>query len=267
MVPGRPLLSDVYVNGRKISVGEIAAEAQFHNAPRNKPGIAWRNAAKALVIRELLLSEADRCGIVADSRDCGAGRRETEPEARIRILLESRISPPQNSDEELRAIHEAHRDNYRSPDLYEASHILFAAPGDDAARRSAAQGRAAAVLDTLNADPGRFARLAGEESDCPSGANGGRLGQVSGSDVVPEFEEALRRLSTGQIADSPVETRYGFHVIRLDAREEGRVLPFEAVRDRIAEAVEKVSWARSGKAVVRDLAAKASIEGIDLDFG
>ena len=126
---GRPLLSDVYVNGRKISVGEIAAEAQFHNAPRNKPGIAWRNAAKALVIRELLLSEADRCGIVADSRDCGAGRRETEPEARIRILLESRISPPQSSDEELRAIHEAHRDNYRSPDLYEASTFCLPRPG------------------------------------------------------------------------------------------------------------------------------------------
>ena len=84
---------------------------------------------------------------------------------------------------------------------------------------------------------------------------------------MPEFVQALRRLSPGQVADCPVETRYGFHVIRLDAREEGRALPFETVRDRISEAVEKVSWARSGKAVVRDLAAKASIEGIDLDFG
>ena len=266
-MPGKPILSDVYVNGRKISAGEIAAEAQFHNAPRNKPGIAWRNAARALVIRELLLSEADRCGIVAESRDCGTGRRETEPEARIRILLESRVSPPQPSDEELRAIHKAHPNSYRSPDLYEASHILFAASGEDAAGRSAARSRAQAVIGILIADPGRFARLAKEESDCPSGANGGRLGQVSGSDVVPEFDGALRQLSPGEIAENPVETRYGIHVIRLDAREEGRVLPFEAVRDRIAEAAEKVSWARSGQAMVRNLAAKASIEGIDLDFG
>ena len=80
---GRALFSDIVVNGRRISKSEIAAEAQHHSAPSGKPGMAWNEAARALVVRELLLDEADRQGIRAKPRDFGAGRIETETEAMI----------------------------------------------------------------------------------------------------------------------------------------------------------------------------------------
>ena len=52
------LFPDVVVNGETIPSAAIAAEAQNHGAPRDKPGIAWRKAAQALTIRALLLQEA-----------------------------------------------------------------------------------------------------------------------------------------------------------------------------------------------------------------
>lgn len=60
------LFPDVVVNDETIPSAAIAAEAQNHSAPKDKPGIAWRKAAQALTIRTLLLQEARARGLAAD---------------------------------------------------------------------------------------------------------------------------------------------------------------------------------------------------------
>jgi peptidyl-prolyl cis-trans isomerase C len=60
----------------------------------------------------------------------------------------------------------------------------------------------------------------------------------------------------------PVETRYGVHVLRLDAREDGRQLPFEAVQERIADYLQQQSWNRAVAQYISILAGKARIEGL-----
>ncbi len=89
----KPLFPDVTVNGRMISAADIAAEAQNHAAPKGKPGLAWRQAAKALVIRHLLLEEVGRIGMVAEPEDLGDQRFETQEEADIRALMEAGMEP------------------------------------------------------------------------------------------------------------------------------------------------------------------------------
>ena len=86
-------------------------------------------------------------------------------------------------------------------------------------------------------------------------------------DTVPEFEAALRKLSEGEIAPEPVLSRYGYHVLRLDALAEGHPLPFETVKPKISEAMEKAQWARKAKAFVDGLIASSSITGADLGRG
>ncbi|MDE3081390.1 MAG: peptidase, partial [Paracoccaceae bacterium] len=81
-----PLFPEVSVNGEVIPAARIAAEAQIHPAPREKPGLAWRAAARALAVRALLLQEARHRGLEADPMDLGPGQRETEEEALIRAL-------------------------------------------------------------------------------------------------------------------------------------------------------------------------------------
>ena len=81
---------------------------------------------------------------------------------------------------------------------------------------------------------------------------------------MPEFEAALREMAEHEITADPVLTRHGYHIIRLDGLAKGAVLPFDAVKPRIAEAMEKAAWARAAKDFVAGLVAEAEIKGADL---
>jgi len=94
----KPLLSDVFVNGECISASTIAAEAQNHSAPKGKPGLAWRAAGRALVVRSLLLQAAARKGLHPSPAKLGRDRVETSEEALIRAYLETEIDPQEVAD-------------------------------------------------------------------------------------------------------------------------------------------------------------------------
>lgn len=254
----------VTVNGVTIAAEAIAAEAQNHPMPRGKPGWAWQAAARALVLREMLLQEARAQGVMPAPVELDEGKWETDEEAQIRQLLESTIAPAAIDEAQLRAAYDAAPDRFRGPSLFEAAHILFAAAPDDTVARAAARQRADAVLAELKRDPRRFAALAAEHSACPSHTSGGVLGQLASGDTVPEFEATLGLMEEGTISETPVETRYGLHLIRLDARVRGEVLPFTAVKPHLREAQEKADWVRASRAYVEGLAARAEITGIDL---
>jgi peptidyl-prolyl cis-trans isomerase C len=90
------------------------------------------------------------------------------------------------------------------------------------------------------------------------------LGQLASGDTVPEFEAALTAMEEGSLSETPVESRYGFHLVRLDARVRGEVLPFSAVLPHLREAQEKADWVRASRAYIEELAAQAELTGIDL---
>ena len=102
---------------------------------RSRPGQA---AARALVVRELLLQEARRLGVAAEPLADDDGRRETDEEALIRALVEREVRVPDPDEARCRRYYEQNLRRFRSPDIYEAAHILFAAaPGDGDARAAA----------------------------------------------------------------------------------------------------------------------------------
>ncbi|MEO0938077.1 MAG: peptidylprolyl isomerase [Pseudomonadota bacterium] len=258
------LFPDLVVNGETIPAARIAAETQNHDGPKGKPGIAWRKAANAIAVRTLLLQEARRRGIDAQVQEVGPGRFETEEEALVRGLLEDAVIVPTPPAQHVRAEWKKDPTRFRSPPLWEASHILVACDAKDAEALRKAMVRATIIAGFAVGDPAAFAGLARRESDCPSKDAGGSLGQLRPGDMLPEFEAALRGLSAGDITDRPVLTRHGWHIIKLDAAAEGAVLPFDAVRQKISDAMEKSMWAQAAKEFVQTLAASAEISGADL---
>ncbi len=257
------LFSDVVVNGETIPSAAIAAEAQNHTAPRDKPGIAWRRAAQALTIRALLLQEARARGIEPNPIELTPGRVETEDEALIRALLDEVLTIAPVTEEAIRAEWAKDPGRYRSAPLWDVSHILCACDPHNEAERGQAEARAMALLARLDGDAKGFAAAA-RESDCRSGASGGHLGQLGPGDTVPEFEAALRSLTEGTISPAPVLSRYGWHIIRLNATAAGQVLPFDIARPRIARALEKAAWARASRDFIETLARGAKITGSSL---
>lgn len=103
----KPLFPDVIVNGTTIPSAAIAAEAQNHKAPKDKPGQAWQAAARALAVRELLLQAAEKSGLTADPEARGPGQKETATEALIRVYISNTISPAPVTEADCRAVYEA----------------------------------------------------------------------------------------------------------------------------------------------------------------
>ncbi len=252
----------VSVNGVAIPHNWISREAQNH--PASTPMGAWKAAARALVVRELLLQEARRQGLMPEPESDAEGRRETAEEALIRGLIEREVRVPEADADACRRYYEHNRRRFRSADLYEAAHILIAARRDQPGAFAAARERTGALLTVLSEEPSRFAELAAAHSACPSASAGGNLGQLTGGDTTPEFEQALRGLQPGKTTEAPVETRYGFHIIRLDRHIPGRDLPFALVCDQIAGYLVERAYRTALAQLAARLAAYARIAGIDL---
>ena len=207
-------------------------------------------------VRELLRQRAVALALVAD------GAAGDAVEAAIERLIEREVAMPEPSDEECRRYYQANRARFRSGDLVFARHILFQIkPGSPV---NMMRNWAERMLGQLLAAPEEFEACAAEASNCPSGQQGGNLGQIGRGDTVPEFEAALfADVSTG-VLPRLVTTRYGFHIVRIDRRLPGKELPFEAVRERIAALLGEEVQQKALRQYVSLLAGRAEVNGVDL---
>lgn len=248
------------VDGVEIPEFLIAQELQNH--PSLSAGDARRAAGKALAVRALLLHRADELGLRAQPERDEAGLEETPEEALIRATLDAEIEIDPPTQAECRRVYDLQKAAFTSPVLVEAAHILIAPKGDKEANWAAAEQIALRTLRTLQDQPGQFAALAKTLSDCPSGEVGGSLGQLGPGDVVGEIERALAELQPGQVLDRPVRSRFGWHVLKLARRIEGRVLPFDFVEDKIRLHLESRAWTAAATRYVSALAERARAHGV-----
>lgn len=252
----------VSVNGTEIPAAAIAAEAQNH--PSDNPEMAWAAAAEALTVKTLLLAEADRLGIAARVMKDAKGRELVPDDARIEALLDQEVKTPTADEANCQRYYDQNTVHFTSPDLVEASHILFAASREDEAAYAKAVADAERIIAEVKDNPESFANLAKTHSACPSAEQGGNLGQLGPGQTVSEFETFLFNLEAGQLCPVPVKTRYGAHVLQLGRKVSGETLPFEAVRAKIADYLEEASWRRAVAQYIGILAGQAELQGIDL---
>lgn len=252
----------VRVNGAVIPSAAIAREVQYHPGPT--PSASWQAAATALVLRELLLQEARLQALPSAPQTDENGKRETEEAAAIRALVEHNVRVPEPTEDELRRYYAANPAKFRPPEIVVARHILIAARAADEAAYAAARAKAEAIAVELAANPERFADLARDCSDCASSGEGGLLGQLVPGETTPEFAAALAELGEGETTATPVATRYGFHIIRLERRIPGGLMPFETVSGRISQYLtERVRRTATSQYLAR-LVSRAEIAGIEV---
>ncbi len=236
------------VNGVDIDDSVIERELPHHSQADNP----LKETVHEVVLRTLLLQEADRLGIGGDDEDI-----------RIEALLAREVRVPQADEEACARYYSQHPRRFTNGEMVEARHILFQVTPTvplDLVRETAE-----AVLEALKAEPGRFDALAREYSNCPSGALGGSLGQLSRGQCVPEFDKVLFRLAPGQLAERLVETRFGLHIVQVTRHIEGRLLPFAAVQAQIADYLTRAAWQRGVHQYLQLLVGQADIAGVTLD--
>lgn len=238
----------IAVNGVDIDDSAIEAELPHHQQADNP----LKETVHELVLRTLLLQQADALGILGD-----------EDDDRIETLLALQVQVPKADDAACQTYYRNNLAKYTSGEMVEARHILFQVTPSVPLELLRATGES--VLEELQARPERFAELAAEYSNCPSGAVGGSLGQLQRGQCVPEFESLVFRLAPGELAARLLETRFGLHIVQVLRKVGGAVLPFEAVAGEIAAFLDRQSTQRAVHQYLHILVGQANIEGLTLD--
>ena len=152
----------------------------------------------------------------------------------VALSTEALLASEQVGADEIKAYYESNIAKYGEPEQRRASHILIPVKsGAGDADKAKARERAEQIVAQLRQSPARFAELAKKNSgDTGSASQGGDLGFFSRGMMVRPFEDAAFRLKPNQISD-PVESDFGFHVIKITGIKAGKMKGLEAVRPEI----------------------------------
>lgn len=161
----------------------------------------------------------------------------------IQMIMEKAVT-----EDKLRAAYDAKYATGDGGDEFHAAHILVESEED-----------AIDVKKELDAGAD-FATLAKERSTGPTGPNGGDLGWFTTGRMVPEFEEAVLALKSGEVSD-PVKTQFGWHVILLHDRRKTEAPEFEEVRGQLADELSQAAVEDR----VNELTAAAEIDRPEID--
>lgn len=238
----------ISVNGIEITDSAIERELPHHQ----KAGNPLKQSVHELVLRTVLLQEADRLGIA-----------EQDDDARVEALFGQEVRVPEADDAACETFYRNRPEMFSNGEIVEARHILFQVTPNVSLEflRTTAE----TVLEELRADPDRFPELARTYSNCPSGAVGGNLGQLLRGQTVPEFERFVFRMKEGELAARLLETRFGLHIVQVMKHIEGRLLPYDAVKGQVAETLTQQAWQRGVHQYLQILVGKADIQGVTLD--
>jgi peptidyl-prolyl cis-trans isomerase C len=203
-------------------------------------------------VRALLTARAIELELLPRTHDAA------QAEAGIERLLDAEVITPEPTDEECSRYYALHPEAFTSGDLVCARHILFAVTSG--APIALIRQHAENVLHEVRAHPERFAELAAQHSNCPSGQQGGSLGQLARGDCVPEFERALFEGRGLGVLPQLVNTRFGFHIVAVDQRVPGSQVPYDAVKDQIAARLYAEVQEKAMEQYVRVLAARRNVD-------
>jgi len=257
--PSKESLPVITVNGVVIEEQALANELQYHEGSQFEQVI--QQAGQALVVRQLLIGEAQKQGfdITGDNE-----------ENAVQQLLAQAVKYDDPTAETCLRYFEQNREKFTTMPLMEVDHILLAAAKDDIEGRDAAKHNAEVIITQLkqekaNGEPSTFAALAKEYSACPSKETGGSLGQISKGQTVPEFERQLMNMPEG-IGEKGLESRYGFHVVNITRRIDGKELEYSMVEDKVRGYLNHRASYLAIQAFIQSLVAKADIQGIEIRF-
>ncbi|MCX7673946.1 MAG: peptidylprolyl isomerase [Thiobacillaceae bacterium] len=232
------------VNG--VAIPPIYAEfLRANRAARGQAAETLSDAAlrEGLIVMELLAQQSVKNGMDKEPR-VQALIDFQRKEILGRALLEDYLRRNQVGEEQVKAEYKKAKERAGSTE-YRVRHILVATEAE-----------ARDLIAQIKAKKAKFEDLAKKLSRDPSGANEGDLGWVVPASLVPEFANVMTALKKGQLADNPVQTRFGWHVIRLDDTRALKVPSYEEARERILHQLQQ----QKVRNYVRELAATAKIE-------
>ncbi len=164
------------------------------------------------------------------------------------------------TDAEVTEYYEKNQSRYEIKEQIRASHILFkVSKKDDKGADAAAKKKADSVFKDASKKGADFAALAKKHSEGPTASRGGDLSYFNRGRMVPEFEKVAFTMKVGDVS-KPTKTQFGWHVIKVTDRKEGRKRPFAEVKESISKLLRNKKSRKAKAALLKQLKESAKIE-------
>ncbi len=213
-------------------LAELGQRGAGYNTPEGREMIL-----EQLIADKLLLQEARR-NLYEAEPEFRAELAKLKDNLLIRYAGNKALGNISASDKEVREFYDANPDKFIGQATVNASHILV--DTEDLAKE---------ILAKIKSGDVTFEDAAREYSSCPSKEEGGCLGDFGKGQMVPEFDAAVFAMEVGEVTETPLQTQFGFHLIKLNSKQDGELVPFDAIAPKIKEMLtsEKVRAAYDSK--------------------
>ena len=215
------------VGGMPITEEEVNAfleglgpRGQAYNNPEGKKAVLGQ-----LVANKLLLLDARRNLYEAEPA-FKAELAKLRDNLLISYAADKAVASATVTDKDAEDYYNQNKSRFMTEESVNASHILVDS-----------EEKALEILTRIKSCEISFEQAAMESSSCPSKANGGSLGDFGRGQMVPEFDTAVFAMEVGEITDSPVKTQFGYHLIKLNAKNAAEEMPFAEIAPEIKNAL------------------------------
>ncbi|WP_277058460.1 peptidylprolyl isomerase [Trichlorobacter lovleyi] len=197
-------------------------------------------------------------------KEQGLSEKDLRELIRRNVIIENHIEqvivPKQVvTDAEVKEFYDKNPETFTQPEQVRASHILITldAKATDADKKKAKE-KIEDLLKQVKAGAD-FAKLAQENSGCPSSKQGGDLGYFGKGQMVKPFEETAFAMKPGDVS-GVVETQFGYHIIKLTEKKAAAKIAFDEVKAKIADSLKRKKVTEAINATLEDAKKKAKIE-------
>ncbi len=285
------------VNGVEISQEDFdlemrRVEARLRSSARppgpSELGQVRKQVLDSLIARELLYQESQKKGIKVDSKTINEQfetmrkrfpsetefkkaldsvnlseatlKSQLERDQAVRALIDNQFAEKLTvSDEEVKTYYDSNMNSFKKPEQVKASHILIKAESQaDESQKAGAHKKLEMIEGKLQKGED-FGTLAEEYSEGPSSAKGGDLGYFSRGQMVKPFEDAAFALQPGEVSGI-VETRFGYHLIKVTDKTPETTLAYDEIKERLREYLKQEKRRREMGSYVENLRSRAKVE-------
>lgn len=218
-----------------------AERRSYFNSP-----VAREQLLEQIISYELMYNHGKELGIES-SEEFLVQIEKAKKEILTQMTINSELSKITVSEEEIKEYYENNKEKFQEAEQVRAKHILV--DTEEEAKSIKAQ-----IEGGLS-----FEEAAQNNSKCPSASNGGDLGFFTRGRMVPEFENAAFELNVGEVS-APVQTQFGFHLIKVEEKKEASVKAFEEVEQMIGGTVLQEKQASKYYELVEELKGKFNVQ-------
>ena len=196
-------------------VAAYAQRGQNYDNPQGRAAILDQ-----IINKKLLLLDAKK-NLMEHNAEFKAELERVKEEMLANFNVQKAVENVTATEEDAKAYYEAHKEQFQKGESVSASHILVDS-----------EEKANEIKAKIDGGEISFEDAARENSSCPSGKNGGALGEFTRGQMVPEFDSAAFAAEIG-VVSGPVKTQFGYHLIKVTEKNAASEIAFDQVKDQV----------------------------------